>query len=234
MQKVPHGGLQSGEAEVVVRVLEQRAWKIKSSRIPVLGEPVNFRTGRIGQAQKLSCFVEAFAGSVIKRAAEHRELQQVANMHKDRMPATDNLRNVRLESCKIGRRRISCHPGGVQMSFQMIYSHKGLIAREGDCLRSFQADHQRVGKAGALRCGNRIDLADIDICCFKRFAHDRLEITKMLARGEFRHDTAIFRVQLDLRGDDVRYDSAILHHSRAGFIAGGFNGQNLHLQNRAA
>ena len=47
---------------------------------------------------------------IIKRAAEHRVLQQVANMHKDRMPATDNQRNVRLKSCKIGRRRISCHP----------------------------------------------------------------------------------------------------------------------------
>jgi hypothetical protein len=50
----------------------------------------------------------------------------------------------------------------------------------------------------------------------------------MFAGGQFRHDAAVFGVQLDLRGDGAGQNPAVAHDGGAGFIAGSFNGQESH------
>ena len=61
----------------------------------------------------------------------------------------------------------------------------------------------------------------------QRGLRDGNQISQMLARGEFRHDAAIFGVQFDLRGDDIGQNLAVAHDRGAGFVAGSFNGQQV-------
>ena len=51
----------------------------------------------------------------------------------------------------------------------------------------------------------------------------------MLARGDLRHNAAVFAVQRHLRGDAVRQDaSSVLHNGDGGLVAGGLNGKDPH------
>jgi hypothetical protein len=51
----------------------------------------------------------------------------------------------------------------------------------------------------------------------------------MFAGGQFRHNAAVFGVQLDLRGDGAGQNPAVAHDGGAGFIAGSFKGQKSHV-----
>ena len=57
-------------------------------------------------------------------------------------------------------------------------------------------------------------------------------VAQVLARGEFGHHAAVFGVQLDLRGNDVGQHDAFADHRDAGFVAGGFGGEEWHLRIR--
>jgi len=55
----------------------------------------------------------------------------------------------------------------------------------------------------------------------QRLAHDGHDGAKMLARGQFRHDSAIGLVGRELRSDDIGdHLLARAHHGRSGLIAG--------------
>jgi hypothetical protein len=58
---------------------------------------------------------------------------------------------------------------------------------------------------------------------------DGHQIPQMFAGGQFRHNAAVFGVQLDLRGDGAGQNPAVAHDGGAGFVAGSFKGQNSHV-----
>jgi len=58
---------------------------------------------------------------------------------------------------------------------------------------------------------------------------ERQYASDMVARGEFRHHAAIFRMHGDLRMQLVREQAGLGVVQRdSGFVAGGFNAQNQH------
>jgi hypothetical protein len=59
--------------------------------------------------------------------------------------------------------------------------------------------------------------------------HDGNQIPQMFAGGQFRHNAAVFGVQLDLRGDGAGQNPAVAHDRGAGFVAGSFKGQQDHV-----
>ena len=54
---------------------------------------------------------------------------------------------------------------------------------------------------------------------------DGYQVPQMLARGQLGDDAAVFSVELDLRGDDVRQHAPVVDDGDAGFVAGGFKGE---------
>ena len=53
------------------------------------------------------------------------------------------------------------------------------------------------------------------------------DIAQMFARGEFRNDTPIRRMDCDLRSHDAReYATPALYYRRCSFITGAFDGEN--------
>lgn len=65
----------------------------------------------------------------------------------------------------------------------------------------------------------------MDIRTLERGLRDGRKIPQVLARREFWDDSAVFRVELDLRGDDVRQHTAVVDDGDAGFVAGRFEGE---------
>jgi hypothetical protein len=83
-----------------------------------------------------------------------------------------------------------------------------------------------------LRGGDGIELFRFDTRFAKRALRDGHQVPQMFAGGQFRHDAAVFRVQLDLRGNGAGQNPAVPHDRGAGFIAGSFKGQESHALNR--
>ena len=73
-EKIAHGGFQAAEAEVVAGVIQQRAREVIRLGIPLLRQPVNFRSGGIRQPHQFAGLVETFARRVIHRARRARDV----------------------------------------------------------------------------------------------------------------------------------------------------------------
>ena len=96
---------------------------------------------------------------------------------------------------------------------------------ERNGLRGLESDEQGHGQARPLRGGHGIKLPRLHACFAQCGLHDGDQVPQMFAGGKFRHDTAVFGVQLDLLGDGAGQNPAVAHDCGAGFIAGSFKGQ---------
>ena len=108
----------------------------------------------------------------------------------------------------------------------------GLFSANADGLRGLETDEQRVRQTRPLRGGDGVQLSDRNSGCAQRRLRDGNQIPQMFARGEFRHDAAVFGVELDLRGNDAGQNLAVANHRHAGFIAGSFDGEQRHFISR--
>jgi hypothetical protein len=118
------------------------------------------------------------------------------------------------------------------MRLVMVDADEWFPQGEGDGLGRLKTNQQRHGQARSLRGGNGIELNRFDTRFAKCALRDWHQITQMFAGGQFRHDAAVFSVQLDLRGDGAGQNRAVAHDCGAGFIAGSFKGQQDHTFNR--
>ena len=87
--------------------------------------------------------------------------------------------------------------------------------RPRERLRGRDADEQRADQPGPGGDGDRLDLAEPYTGLVERLANDRHDQLEVPARRHLRHDPAEARVQLGLRGDDVRSDLAVAVTSAA-------------------
>ena len=110
-QKIAHRGFQAAETEVIVRLAEHRARKVEGLGIASLRQPVQLRSGRIGQPDELADFIETFAGGVVHGRAEQHVLQFGLDTDEQGMAAADDEREVGFKICEGGSRRIALGPG---------------------------------------------------------------------------------------------------------------------------
>jgi len=110
----------------------------------------------------------------------------------------------------------------------MIDADEWFVQRERRRLRRLQPDEQGVGQSRPLRRRHGVELLNGNARLAQRGLRDGQKIFQVFARGEFRHHAAVFRVQLDLRGDDVGQDFPVAHDGGAGFIAGSFEREQGH------
>jgi hypothetical protein len=115
------------------------------------------------------------------------------------------------------------------MRFVMVDANEWFPQGKRDGLRGLESYEQGHRQTRPLRGRNRIKLSRLDTRFVQRGLHDGNQIPQMFAGGKFRHDTAIFGVQLDLRGDGAGQNPAVAHNGGAGFVAGSFKGKNRHV-----
>ena len=110
---------------------------------------------------------------------------------------------------------------GMDVAFKVIHGDEWLVERQGENFAVGHANEQRAGEAGALSDGDGVEVGECDFCLVERFANDEHDFAKMFARGELGNYAAVFAVDVDLRGNDIRKDTAAVRDDRGGgFVAG--------------
>ncbi len=80
----------------------------------------------------------------------------------------------------------------------------GFLKAKATACAALNPTSKAIGRPGPLRGGDGIqlqigrDALPRDNFAIQRGLHDGNQIPQMFAGGQFRHDTAVFRVQLDL------------------------------------
>jgi hypothetical protein len=115
------------------------------------------------------------------------------------------------------------------MRFVMVDAHKWFAQGKRDGLRGLESNEQGHRQTRPPRGSNSVELSRLHTRLVQRGLHDRNQIPQMFAGGKFRHDAAVFGVQLDLRGDGAGQNPAVAHDGGAGFITGTFKGKNRHV-----
>lgn len=106
------------------------------------------------------------------------------------------------------------------MRFMMMNSKKRFAQGERHCLRRFQSHYQGIWEARSPCGSDGIKLVGSRVRLGQSRGGDGNQIAQMFASGQFGDHTAVFGVQLDLRGNNGGQHAAIVNHSGAGFITG--------------
>ena len=89
--RFPHLGqysrFQAAETEIQIARVQHRTWKLNRLRSPAHGELCECRTTGVRQTEQFGCFIEGFAGGIVKRLAEQEVLPDASNVHQLTMAA---------------------------------------------------------------------------------------------------------------------------------------------------
>src|SRR5688500_6469920 len=90
------------------------------------------------------------------------------------------------------------------MALDVIDADEGFMRGERGAFGVVDADEQRADQPWALRDLEAVNVMKSHAGRAQGFADHIADLFQMLARGQLRHDAAVFPVRGDLRGDDVR------------------------------
>ena len=107
---------------------------------------------------------------------------------------------------RLERVRLEVQRGDVTL--QVVDRDERQAARPGERLRRGEADEQRADEAGAARDGDAVDVVEAARPPRRAPPQHRDDELEVPPRRDLGHDPAEARVQVGLRGDDVRADLA--------------------------
>ena len=95
-------------------------------------------------------------------------------------------------------RKLSFHEYGLEMALQVVYPNEGNLSYNANRLRVGEADEKGSDKSGADRCCNGLNRVPIAARPGDSFAYDRDNRSQVFPGGEFRDDSAILGVDVNL------------------------------------
>ena len=130
----------------------------------------------------------------------------------------------------------------VKMPLHVVHADKRYVKRPRRSLRKGHAHHERAHQTGRVGDSHSIKVAPCKritsqvragkLKCLVTHAADSLG---MLATGDFRDDAAKARMEINLRGNNIREQRAFaVHDGSGGLITRGFDGQNERALTRSA
>ena len=175
-----------------------RDGKRERLRVALTREPVDRRAAGIAEPEQARALVERLAGSVVECRAEDVPARVLVHVQQQRVPAArEQAEERRLERLRLRERATRRGRAG---------GRRGRAAA-GETTRSpspSAPDEQRADEARAARdCDVLTSSSDASASpsASRTTGVDELEVP---ARRDLRHDAAVARVQLRLRGDDAR------------------------------
>ncbi len=115
----------------------------------------------------------------------------------------------------------------MDMPLQVIHPDQRLIQPKRQRLRVRNPHQQRPRQPRPLRHSNRIQILKPNARTAHRLTHHRHDVAQMLARGQLRNHAAVVRMQVHLRGNNVRQRlRTTAHHCRRRLIARALDAQN--------
>ena len=100
------------------------------------------------------------------------------------------------------------------VAVQVVDRHQRKPQRPGERLGRGEADQERPDQPRPARDGDALDVGEACPALPERLANDRRHELEVPARSNLGDDSAVFRVQLGLRGDDVGKDLSVLGDER--------------------
>src|SRR5919198_974117 len=204
--------LQAGEGEVEAG--HARDGERVRLRVALAREPVERAAARVAEPEQPRALVEGLAGRVVDRRSDAAEAGALPDVEKERVAAA----REQAEEGRLQRLRLEVESGDVPV--QVVYGGERQATPEGDPLGSRDADEEGADQSGAGRDGDELDVVEPRAGGVERVADDVRDELEVPPRGDLRDDTAGPRVQVRLRGDDVRTDMAV-HDDRGGRLVAG-------------
>ena len=211
-------GLEPRKAEVETRAIGHRPGEAEAARVAALGQGGYPRAAGIIKVQHLGSLVEGFAGGIVHRFAQQLIAPDAVNLDQLGVAARD-------QQCHEGKgRRLVLEHGSEQVSFHMVNAEHRNAECAGHAVGGAGADHQRADQPGACRVGDGVQLGAFELCSREHLVDQRQQAPGMVARGEFRHHTAVVRVHRHLAMQRIGQQAAVgVVKGDAGLVAGGFD-----------
>jgi len=118
---------------------------------------------------------------------------------------------------------------------EMMHGDERQSGCRGSSLGEGDADQQGADESRTLRHRDGPEIGPPRLPLPEGAFDDPADVANVLARRELRHDAAPLAMDRHLRGDHVRADgprlvrvAGLFDHGGRGFVAGGFNAENLH------
>ena len=220
----PSGGrLETREAEVE-RVAHPGSREHPVVRRRRLGRTADRGTARIAEAEQPADLVECLARGVVDGRAKQSIGQVVAHLGEERVTARDDDRNERKH--RLGRLRTVgvAKPRRVDVALEMVDPDQRPVVDPRKRLREVDPDEKRAGEPGSVRDGDRPDVVPRHARVGPRFVEHGHDPANVRSRGDLRDDPARWRVQRDLRRDDVGQDARLaVDDGDAGLVARRFD-----------
>ena len=164
-------------------------------------EPVDLGAAGVAEPEQPRALVERLADGVVDRAAGHGERAARADVEQQRVAAArEQAEERRLE-------RVGLEVERRDVPVQVVDRRERKPPRPRERLRRGDADEQRADEARAARDADEVDVVERRVRLAERLPDDRQHELEVPPRRDLRHDAAEARVELGLRGDDVRRGS---------------------------
>ena len=220
VDRVQEGGLQAGEAEVVLTV-RMGMRQLQRLVVALVGQPVQPRAAGIGQVQHAGRLVEGLARRVVLGAADQAVDAVVLHREQVAVPTAD--RQAQEGRLQLRKGQVV----GADVPLDVVHRHQGLSAGKGQALHVADADQQRAHQARAAGHRQGVDSLQRHPRLPERGVHDLAHLLHMGAGGDLRHHAAVQGVQVDLRIHRVGQDlPPVLHHGRRRLVAGSLQRQD--------
>ena len=220
-----HGRLHAGETEIV-RMLLPRLALCKALRhfdgmwVAQLRVTVDVRAAGIRETKQTRHLVEAFAGSVVERGADHVDMpRHVFDMQQRSVPARHNQRK------RVLGERSELQLRHRDMSDDVVDAVDRLVRGPCQRFRAGHADRETAGEAGSRGYGDRVDVGQRHVRVGQSFGDAWHERFGVRARGDFGNHAAVAGVLVHGGRDHVGNEGASLHHGRRRFVTGRFDAE---------
>ena len=197
VRKVNDCGLESRERKVHRCVLDVADRQLVRIRIATDCHLIDLGATRITDTQHTRDLVERLACCVVSGAAQNLKVGVIAHQHDQRVTTRGHKRQKgRLQ---VGKFQII----GRDVSADVVYRNKRFAQRKRQRFAEVCTDQHCADESRCAGRSDRVHLVRLHARLFQctfGHAHDRFHVT---ARSDLGHDTAVQRVRLDLRVNDI-------------------------------
>ena len=219
VRQIDNGGLETGKAHVIGILADERVRQRIGVVAPLLRQPVDRRAAGVRQAEYTRGLIKALARGVVARPAENAKIGIAAHVHEHRVAAGNG---------KAEKRRFKLRVGNVvcgDVAADMVYRDE----RDTECRRGalgkVHAHEHRADEPRRVRHRHGVELGFFYARRRDRAVRQPRDDLHMAARGDLRHDAAVYGVQVGLREYLVgEHPPAVFGHGDGGLVAGGFHG----------
>lgn len=221
------GGLEAGERKI--EAINLRMWERVFSRVTIESGLSDRGAARVGKAEDLGDFVEAFTDGVVAGGADDVELIMSGHVDDLGVAAGDD-EGEKWEGGGGVRLVVVMEPVGVDVGLEMVDGVKGFMPENGEHAGGQGADEEGTQETRGVGNGNVIDIVLSEMGVGESLVDDGKDGFEMGTGGDFGDYATISGENINLRNDDIADDYGIVaNDGGSGFVTGTFDSEDFHI-----